>query len=137
MYGRPCINVKVEPCSTKCMIYWQCSSFVVTGNLNCLFAYDQDTCSVQQTTSIDRECSCFCSKHESDKPVPRVLSQICMNVQLRQPSATTNYVVFISGSEFGSEQQSQSLSTQSEQVTHLHMETYHKNPLDTLWVSMC
>ena len=45
MYGRPCVNVKVEPCSTKCMIYWQCSSFVVTGNLNCLFAYDQDAVS--------------------------------------------------------------------------------------------
>ena len=45
MYGRPCVNVKVEPCSTKCMIYWQCSSFVVTGNLNCLFPYDQDAVS--------------------------------------------------------------------------------------------
>ena len=137
MYGRPRINVKVEPCSTKCMIYWQHSSFVVTGNLNCLFTYDQDTCSAQQTTYIDSECSCFCSKRESDNPVPGVLSQICMNVQLRHPSATTNYVVFISGSEFVSEQQSQSLSTQSEQVTHLHIETYHKHSLGTLWVSMC
>ena len=56
-----------------------------------------------------------------------------LNVQLRSlsPSATTNYVVFISGSEFGSEPKSRSLSMQSERVTHLHIETIHKNPMDT------
>ena len=39
-----------------------------------------------------------------------------VNVQLRHPSATTNYVVFISVSELGLAQQSQSLSTQSQRV---------------------
>ena len=58
-----------------------------------------------------------------------------VNAQLRTPSATTKYVVFISDSEFGSEPKSRSLSTQSERVTHLHIETHHKNPLDTLLVS--
>ena len=53
-----------------------------------------------------------------------------MNAQLRNPSATTNYVGFMSGSEFGSEPKGRSLSTQSERVTHLHIETHHK----TLWM---
>lgn len=39
------------------------------------------------------------------------------------------YVVFLSGIEFGSEPKSGSLSTQSELVTHLHIETHLKNPL--------
>lgn len=39
-----------------------------------------------------------------------------VNVQLEHPSATTNYVVFISVSELGLAQQSQSLSTQSQRV---------------------
>ena len=46
MCGRSCINVKVEPFSTKlnARYYWQRSSFVVTKNLNRLIAYDEDTC---------------------------------------------------------------------------------------------
>ena len=38
-------------------------------------------------------------------------------------NSTTDYVVSISGSEFGSEPKSRSLSMQSERVTHLHIET--------------
>ena len=40
MCGRSRMNAKVEPFSTKCTIDWQRSSFVVTGNLNRLIAYD-------------------------------------------------------------------------------------------------
>ena len=41
MCGRSRMNGKVEPFSTKCTIDWQCPSFVVTGNLNRLIAYDK------------------------------------------------------------------------------------------------
>ena len=59
-----------------------------------------------------------------------------MNAQLRGPSATTNYVVFIPGSESGSEPKSRSMSTQSERVTRdLRIKTHQKNPLDTPRVS--
>ena len=59
-----------------------------------------------------------------------------MNAQLRRPTATTNYVVFIPGSESGSEPKSRSMSTQSERVTRdLRIKTHYKNPLDTLRVS--
>ena len=55
-----------------------------------------------------------------------------MNAQLRRPTATTNYVVFIPGSESGSEPNSRSMSTQSERVTRdLRIKTHYKNPLDT------
>ena len=40
MCGRSRMNGKVEPLSTKCTIDWQCPSFVVTGNLHRLIAYD-------------------------------------------------------------------------------------------------
>lgn len=59
-----------------------------------------------------------------------------MNVHLRRPTATTNYVVFLPGSESGSEPKSRSMSTQSERVTRdLRIKTHYKNPLDTLLVS--
>ena len=59
-----------------------------------------------------------------------------MNAQLRRPTATTNYVVFIPGSESGSEPKSRSMSTQSERVTRdLRIKTHYKNSLDTLRVS--
>ena len=59
-----------------------------------------------------------------------------MNAQLRRPTATTNYVVFIPGSESGSEPNSRSMSTQSERVTRdLRIKTHYKNSLDTLRVS--
>ena len=59
-----------------------------------------------------------------------------MNAQLRRPRATTNYVLFIPGTESGSEPKSRSMSTQSERVTRdLRIKTHYKNPLDTLRVS--
>lgn len=69
-----------------------------------------DTCCTYACTRPTETAQnrCFCSKHECDR-VP--------NAQLKSPSAATNYVVFISGSEFGSEMKSRSLSTQSKQVT--------------------
>ena len=53
-----------------------------------------------------------------------------VNVQLRHPSATTNYVVFISVSELGLAQQSQSLSTQSQRVNICISKPITK----TLWI---
>ena len=53
-----------------------------------------------------------------------------VNVQLRHPSATTNYVVFISVSELGLAQQSQSLSTQSWRVNVCISKPITK----TLWI---
>ena len=57
-----------------------------------------------------------------------------MNVQLGHPSAKMNYVYFLLVSVFMLGPKSPSLSIQSERVTHVHIGTYHKNPLDTLWV---
>ena len=54
-----------------------------------------------------------------------------MNAQLRRPSVTTNYVVFILGSESGSESKSRSLSTQSERETRdLRIKTCYKKATD-------
>ena len=58
-----------------------------------------------------------------------------VNTQLRNPLATINLVIFISRSEFGFELKSWSLSMLSEWVTHLHIQTHHKNPLDILTVN--
>ena len=55
-----------------------------------------------------------------------------VNAQLRNPLATINLVIFISRSEFGFELKSWSLSMLSEWVTHLHIQTHHKNPLNIL-----
>ena len=41
-----------------------------------LVAYILDLCRFDR---INRECQCFRSEHESDNPVPRVLSRVCVN----------------------------------------------------------
>ena len=58
-----------------------------------------------------------------------------VNAQLRNPLATINLAIFISRSEFGLELKSWSLSMLSERVTHLHIQTHHKNPLDILTIN--
>ena len=83
----------------------------VTGNLNRSIVYGQDTCRAYQksTASVDAfavNVSVLTSflgfSHD----------YAWVNAQLRRPSATTNPVVFIPGSESGSEPKSRSMSTQ-------------------------
>ena len=110
----------------------------VTGNLNRPIAYDQDSCSAYTRPKECKNVDAFAANVSLTTSFPGFIREDGrLDVQLRSlsPSATTNYVVFISGSEFGSEPKSRSLSMQSERVTHLHIETIHKNPMDTLRVS--
>ena len=103
----------------------------VTGNLNRPIAYDRDSCSAYTRPKECKNVDAFAANVSLTTSLPGFTREDGrLNVQHRSlsPSATTNYVVFISGSEFGSEPKSRSLSTKSERVTHLHIETIHKNP---------
>ena len=89
------------------------------------------TCSVQQTTCTNGKCSCFRSKRESDKPVPRVLSRVCESECTTQaPFSNNKLCCFHIGQELGLAQQSQSLSTQSWRVNVCISKPITK----TLWI---
>ena len=117
-------------------IYRQCSFFFhVTGNLNCPVVYDRDTCRTctrpKELSEIVSKCWCFRRECEHDNLVLRVLSQGCVSEYTTQEPFSNNELCCFDIEPWVREPKSQSLSTQSEQVTHLNIETHHK----TLWVS--
>ena len=94
-----------------------------------LVAHIHDLKNCQKSTaSVDASVDPFVANMSVTTSFPKFSHEDAwVNAQLRSSSATTNYVVFISGSEFGTERKSRSLSTQSERVTHLHIEPHQKN----------
>ena len=78
----------------------------VTGYLNRPIAYDRDSCSAYTRHKECKNVDAFAAKVSLTTSYPGFTHEDGrLNVQLRSlsPSATTNYVVFISGSEFGAD----------------------------------
>jgi len=117
-------------------IYWQRSSFIISNwKFKPPIAYDRDSCSPYTRPKECKNVDAFAANVSLTTSLPGFIREDGrLNVQLRSisPSATTNYVAFISCSEFGSEPRRRTLSMQSERVTHLHIETIHK----TLWIPL-
>ena len=95
-----------------------------------LVAHIHDLKKCQKSTTSVSKCWCFRSERERDNLIPRALSRgyasECITLE-PFGNYEGNYVVVLSCSEFGSKPKSRSLSTQSERVTHLHIENHHKN----------
>lgn len=115
-------------------IYQQCSFFCqVTGNLNCSIVYDQDTC---RTYTWLKELSASVDAFAENVSVTTSFPGFshgpgCMSEYTTQGPFGNNELCCFDIGPWVWEPKSQSLSTQSEQVTHLNIETHHK----TLWVS--
>ena len=115
-------------------IYRQCSFFCqVTRNLNCPIVYDQDTC---RTYTRLKELSASVDAFAENVSVTTLFPGFshgpgCMSEYTTQEPFGSNELCCFDIGSWVREPKSQSLSTQSEQVTHLNIETHHK----TLWVS--